>query len=245
MKKTSILAALALIMVACTKAPEEPQMRSVTFTFGNILNGSMTKGSDDVLEASAPAGPFILRLTSTTNPNRTYRVNAGEPATIAMDSYRVLCDYYPAGAIEVYRGKLYTEPCFTVNTTITVTEEGVVSLPASYDCWALIIDKTKASSYAVNTYDSPLTVSNWIMAGDYGVVYFRPSGWNDTNSTAITVTPVDDINYGPTTYRVSTGSVAGTTKVESGHWYVFNPDAVETSCGELGISFPSWEQGNE
>ena len=119
MKKTSILAALALIMVACTKAPEEPQMRSVTFTFGNILNGSMTKGSDDVLEASAPAGPFILRLTSTTNPNRTYRVNAGEPATIAMDSYRVLCDYYPAGAIEVYRGKLYTEPCFTVNTTIT------------------------------------------------------------------------------------------------------------------------------
>ena len=244
MKKTSILAALALILAACTKTIPEPQMRSVTFTFGNIVTGTMTKGAADAIEASAPVGPFELRLTSTTNPNRTYRIEAGEPATIAMDSYRVLCDYYPAGAIDVYRGKLYTEPCFIVNTTVSVTEDGAIILPAVYDCWALIIDKTKASSYAVTTSTKPLTISTWREAGDYGVVYVRPSGWSDTYSTQVTVTPVDDINYGLTTYDVCTGSVAGATQVEAGHWHIFNPDAVETSSGEIGISFPSWEGGN-
>ena len=245
MKKTFILAALALILAACTKTTTEPQMRSVTFTFGNIVTGSMTKGAADVLEASAPAGPFILRLTSTTNPNRTYRVNAGEPATIALDSYRVLCDYYPAGAIDIFRGKLYSEPCFTASATISVTEDGTISIPATYDCWALIIDKAKASSYAVSTSGNPLTISSWKEVGDYGVVYVRPSGWSDTYSTSLTVIPADDVNYGLTTYRVCTGSVDGTTKVEAGHWYIFNPDAVETSSGEMGITFPSWEEGSK
>ena len=241
MRKTIIFAALA-VLAACTKeTPEETC--TVTFGFGNIITGTMTKSATSILEASAPAGPFTVKLTSKTNSRRTYQVSAGEPAVIAVDSYRATCTYIPGGAVEVYRGKVYREPSFYVDTEIQVEGDGTITLPASYDCWALIIDREKAADYAINNAGTPVSITSWSGDEQMGVVYVRPVGWNDTSTQTLTVTPADDVNYGITSYRIATGQVTGAIQVQRGRWYVFNPDAVETSSGQIGITFPEWEQG--
>lgn len=242
MKRILTLAVLALVAAGCSKENITPEV-NVTFNLGNIITGTMTKSAADVLEASAPTGPFSIKLTSTTNSRRVYTITAGEEATIAVDTYRAVCDYTPGGAVDVFRGKIYSEPCFTANGTVEVKTSGTITLAAEYNCWALIIDKTKSSSYQISTAGSPLTISSWCEAGDFGVVYVKPVGWSDTNAAQLVVTPLDDVNFATTSYTLATGTVNGATKVERGKWYVFGPEAVETQSGNIGITLPGWEAG--
>lgn len=243
MRKTAILFALSAV-VACAKAEPEERLAPVTFRIGNVITGDIaTRSAADVLTASAPAGPFTVKLRSTTNPNRTYSVTAGDEVAVALDTYSATCNYYPAESVRLLRGRLYAEPCFYASATITVNGDGAFTIPASYDCAALIIDRTKAAAYTVRGASDYEAIANWTNAGDFGVVYYYPPGWSDTSASSLIVTPADDVNFGETTFSYTTAPVAGSVRLQPGKWYIFNPEAVETASGEIGFDYPGWEAG--
>ena len=86
----------------------------------------------------------------------------------------------------------------------------------------------------------------WVEGEGEALVYVAcTSGWTATSNLILNAYPVDDVNFEQTQYNLATTSASGCVKVDNGKWYQFNPGAVETESGNIGITLPGWEGGNE
>lgn len=254
MKDTKRIVLLALAVAAlmgCSKETQAPavKMQDITLGLGNIQTGDLsTKGIPALISASVPSGDITIKLVSTTNANRTYSIKAGQAASVAIDTYTATATYRPTAIYDCWKGYFYAEPCLSVNTSLTI-EEGkeTYTLPASYDCFALVWDKAMTASYSVwSASGAPEVPSiNWVEEEGLALVYVRcKSAWTASSGLIIYANPADDVNYEMTTYNLVTTSAADCVLVENGKWYTFNPGAVATSSGSLSLTFPEWTAGN-
>lgn len=241
---------LILAAFAALSCSEVEQMKTVTFSVTGVQSGVMTKvASDDVSAVlSASASPFTmsLTLTSKTNPARTYTVNAGASATVAIDSYHV--DGFLGGGDALMSliggGKAYRYPLMSVSADVEVTDDvDSYSLDASYQCLALIIDYTACSSYDVLSNNGNLSeLSGMTRSGDVGIAYLTyGTGWT-TNPMRVVANPVDDVNYESKEFRLRTDA-GGNPRAEYGKWYCFYPGAVAVTSGSISVSAPGWSEG--
>lgn len=242
-RKTITLLAAAVLLLGCSKEKAEPATASVTFSIGGVQTGTMptTRGTADLLAASAPSGPFTIELVSTTNTKRKYTITTGTAANIICDTYTATCKHYPTSYTETYRSRLYTEPCFEASATIEVTDgTDAITLQASYTCLALVRNTATTTKYTIP--DKNAKATDW--TGE--VAYLRCiSTWEEGRTMRITAYPQDDANYAPTEYQFTTTGVADALQVENGKWYILNPAAAETTSGTLGVTLTSWEEGAE
>lgn len=245
--KTTILALAVLLAVGCAKENPTAGEASVTFLVG-IQSGEMpTKGVAEVLAGIVPSGSLQLTIRSTTNSQRVYQVTAGQPATIAIDTYQVTGQYTPAAPFICTRGQIYAEPRFSVSTSVAVDgNEDAIAVPVVWDCFAVVRDCSRvASIQATNANASFEELTAWAGNDDYKVAFVTcTSGWDANYALRLLVTPVDGVNYQPTTFRLVTTPVAGSISVRNGYWYEFSPEGVATRSGSLGLTFPEWTEGN-
>lgn len=244
---------ILLLLSSCAKQEDiisELKEATVTFTIGNVQSGNITKGPQDILSATQPTGPFTIKLASTTNSDRKYTITAGEATAIILDTYTVTCKYTPSVKATGIGAKLFLEPSFYINTEINITEEtSVISLQAEYTCIALIQDKTSTSKYTYsNEPGNQADLAVQTSLDDYAVTYILcESQWTASYGFSIVSVPVDEVNFTPTKYQFITDTQTvsdGQVYVEKGKWYIFHPDAAETSSGTIGIDFPEWIAGN-
>ena len=247
--KILLLTVLALVM-GCTKisTPSKDAMM-VTFQVGGIRTGNIaTKagGPETILTATAPTGTLSLKVASTTNTARKYTAQAGEPIAIPADTYKVTGEYVPEAATQVWHGTAYREPRFSVSSTIEVTDtETDFTLPASYDCFALIIDFQECAKYRhTNTSITQEDITQWAVLDEYGVLYIScVSSWNSSIPYTIQAYPVDTAEGEMQAYPLITAGTGGKV-VENGKWYCFSPGQVEKMTGTIGTALPAWENGN-
>lgn len=244
MKRLATILLLAAL-VACTKQPAP--LASVVFSVGGIQTGDIaTKGgAAELLAATAPTGFPMLTLTSTTNAARKYTATIGEPVALPLDTYNITGTYSPATTQTLFRSKAMAEPRYKISTTITISE-GTTSytLPATYDCFALIIDYSQAARY--DYYDqttSWTTINAFTDADGYGVAYINVTDWSGSLTFNMRVYPVETAEHEMAAYVLANKTTSGCTLVENGKWYVFSPNAVSKQSGDLGVTLPEWTAG--
>lgn len=242
MKRILFIIAIFALTSCAKEYITAPESASVTFNVGNITTGTMTKGVPELLSATAPSGPFSIKLTSTTNASRTYTITTGVATNIILDTYAVLCKYYPSKCTEFFRSKVYLEPCFEIRTEVTITEETTsVNLTASYTCFALAINTETTDKYSIYALGTETELTD---IATNGIVYvYVTSAWNSSGSASLYSYPIDTANYETTIYPLCTQATADHVLVENGKWYVFNPNAADAVSGTLGVSFPEWTEG--
>lgn len=251
MEKTFISLLAALLILGCTRDARPDKTQLVTFNIGNVQTGDIaTKaGITALLTASAPATADVtLTLVSKTNSRRTYKVKPGEAVAVALDTYRAYVWHTPASVGECFHGTIHHTPAFYIDTTLTI-EDGVTSytLPASYDCIALVWDKTTTAAYKVlNTSSTLAEVAwPWVTDGDLALVYVKTTGWSVSSPLVVLAQPVDDVGHEATQYKLATaGSSADVLLAEPGKWYTFHPGEVAATSGTLSFSLPEWTAGN-
>lgn len=244
--KNLIFAVLALVVAGCSKANDE--LVAVTFQVGGIRTGEIaTKaGPEDILAATAPTGEMSLKINSTTNTARRYTAKPGEAVLLPADTYQVTGTYTPTTAVEVWRGIAYKEPRYRVSTTINVTGANeTYTLPAQYECFAMIIDFTESEKYAhTNAGTTIEDVTQWAVQGDYGVLYvYARAAWDSSMPYNVMAYPKDLALGEVKTYHLIMNGTDG-TPVEYGKWYCFVPGQVERLSGTIVTDFPTWERGN-
>lgn len=250
MKMKMTLFAVLILMMGCTKiaAPAGDAMM-VTFQVGGIRTGEIgTKGGspDAILSATAPAGEISLKIVSTTNQARKYTAQPGTPIALPVDTYQVTGEYIPAAAAQVWHGTAYKEPRFSVSSTIKVTEaESTFTIPARYDCFALVINFQECAKYRhTNANVTQEDITQWEVLDDYGVLYVNcVSSWTASIPYTIQAYPVDTAEGEMQSYPLITAGAGGKI-VENGKWYCFSPGRVEKLTGTIATSFPAWEDGN-
>lgn len=252
MKKTIFALSLVLCLAGCTKEQNtavEPTACKVHFTLGSVSSGPITKGEvPDLLAAHAPSGQVTISLVSLNDNSRSYSAVPGEEITIIPDTYKVTGDYIPASCFDCFRGKFYLEPRFSINTQVTISEEETAySLPVSWDCFALVKDKTKVAKYRVTDKNiTPADVTTWTEdEGDLSLVFVTcSSAWEGDMYFQVKAFPVDETNYQPTTWNLVTKATTGAFLVKNGYWYCFNPEGTTAQNGEFSFSYPSWTEGD-
>lgn len=246
MRKEIIAILAAAVLIGCTKDQQPQGETTITFAVGGVTSGQMTKSVTDLLAATLPSGKLALRLKSTTNAMREYTVTAGEAVTIPLDTYQVTGAYTPAASFNCPRGAFYLEPKYSVSSRVEVDgETDTITLPVTWDCFAIIRDNTKvASVLASNASATPQEVTAWAGDGDLRLVYASCiSAWDSSMALQLIVTPADAANYQATSWWLSTTDTAGMLQVRNGYWYEFDPEGVETGTGSLDFDFPAWING--
>lgn len=234
---------LAILSIACTK---EPQYATVTFGLSGVESGSLTKVSSDAvsaaLDATAPSGPFALRLVSKSNPLRVYNITTGTPATIAVDSYTVTGSGLGEELAEITGGKLYASPKWSVSCDVDVTSGGAINVSASFPCVALVIDKSVTDHLEIA--NGPNMVRNFAVGGTdaVGVVYIVGS-WIYNKPLYLYSYPVDTVNKEVVCYVLVNGDFDGMVNVQNGRWYNFAPGDIETVSGSFGVTFNGFVAG--
>ena len=247
--KITIIAVLALAM-GCTKmAHPGGDAMVVTFQVGGIRTGEIgTKaGSPNaILSATAPSGELSLKVVSTTNQARKYTAQAGVPIALPADTYQVTGEYIPTAAAQVWHGTAYREPRFSVSSTIEVTDnETNFTLPAHYDCFALVIDFQECEKYRhTNGNITQEDITQWEVLDGYGVLYVTcNSSWTASIPYTIQAYPAHTAEGEMQAYQLITSGTGGKI-VENGKWYCFSPGRVDKFTGTISTSFPAWEDGN-
>lgn len=244
------LFAVLAMMMACTKTAlpgEDGSM--VIFQVGGIRTGEIaTKaGSPNaILSATAPTGELSLKIVSTTNQARKYTAQPGVPVSLPADTYQVTGEYIPAAAAQVWHGTAYKEPRFSISSTIEVTEaESTFTIPARYECFALVIDFQECAKYRhTNANITQEDITQWATLDDMGVLYVScVSAWNSSIPYTIQAFPVDTAEGEMQSYSLITSGTGGKV-VENGKWYCFSPGKVDKLSGTIATSFPAWEDGN-
>lgn len=237
-----------LFLVGCKKEPI-PRSGNVIINIGGVESGNITKTDADnvsaILRTTAPSSVPVLTLQSTTNDKRSYEVTPGVPVSLPYDTYSVSGRYTPTKVGETFRGAVYHEPRYNVSATIEVIpDKEEYEVPATYECFALIIDWATTRRYTHVGKDT--NVADFTLfsgSGDLGVAYiFVSSEWNEM-ANRITAYPTDEAEHEPTEYRLVTNRNYDGYYIEYGKWYCFAPAAVETESGTLGIKLPEWTSG--
>lgn len=245
MRKLVTLALLCLV-AACAKEPAPEAAVKVVLEVANLRSGNIgTKaGVPAILNVTAPSGSISLHLQSTAVAARQYDVTTGQEVELPAGTYTVTGSYNPSYSCEVYRGRGYNTPPYSVSQSITITE-GVTnySVDAIYDCFALVIDYTQAEKYKhLNKNASPVDVP-FVDDGDYGVLYVKcTSSWTWNDSYMLYVFPVNPAEQEQATYQLVTSGTQG-VKVENGKWYYFGPTPVVKYDGTLSPQMPTWVPG--
>lgn len=233
-------------MLSCTWGLERTV--PVRFSVSGVESGAMTKTlAEDVLVALSASAPTIapyITLTSTTNPARVYEVRTGQTYTIAVDTYSVSGTGGGSDYAGVYlNGKVYPQSRYVVSDTVTITEgEDSYSLSASYNCFALVFDKTSVSELQVLDGGGKSYLTPSFLGGDenYGVLFFV-GNWTPGQPLRVKAVPVDSVNYEERIYTVAYGG--GNVNVENGYWYLLSPSAIDVTSGGFGVTLPAWGQG--
>lgn len=239
----------ALAIASCTQNqdPETTtEMQSVTFTIAGIESGDLTRGEvADLLDATAPSGPFTLAIVSTSDPARAFTIKTGEEITLPCDTYSVHCSYVPPVRDYCWHGNIYQEPRFEISTTIEVASgQDEVRVPAAFDCWALVIDYTQVKKYLIqNKNGTYVDLTEMVPDADgaRGICYISTtSAWTTQSPLMLAAVPKDEDNYETKFFTLVSGPNYEGTPVANGKWYSFSPVAVDKTSGSLGITFPAW-----
>ena len=246
MKKICLLLAVMLSVFSCQKA--STLSREVRFSLP-FLSGDLTKADlaeiETALSAANPTTAPYNTIQSTSVEARHYTCRVGQSVTLPLDTYSVTGTYAPEVGLQKFRGlTIANEPTYVISETIVVTEDSdVFTLGAEYKCFALVLDKSVSKSYSlVNTGGALSPVSAYVTTGDVSVCFGVAS--SATGSYSLTVAPVDNVNYEPTTIGLGFGGGSGAVALEYGKWYSFSADAAITSSGNMGVNFPTWVNGN-
>lgn len=238
--------ALLCLVAACAKQPAPEAPVKVVFDVQNLRSGEIgTKaGVPAILNTTAPSGPITLHLQSTSVASRQYDVTTGQEVELPAGTYNVTGSYNPSYSCEVYRGRGYNTPPYSVQQSVTITE-GITnySVAASYDCFALVIDYAQAQKYMhLNKNASPVDVP-FVENDGYGVLYVKcTSTWTWGDAYSIYVFPVNPAEQEQATYQLVTSGTQG-VKVENGKWYYFGPTPVVKYDGTLSPQMPVWNAG--
>ena len=253
MKKSIFALILGVCLLpACTSdiTPTEANPITVTFTIGTVESGPITKGAvDNLISATAPTGQVQLRLTSTTDNSRQYTTTPGAYVDIIPDTYRVTAQYIPTSTFDCFRGKFYLEPRFSINTEVLV-REGIeaYALVVSWDCFALVMDRTKVDHYTVTNssiVQAEPTQWNTDQSGELSLVYVHcSSDWEGDMFFRVTAIPVEHSGYNTTSWNLVTKPTNGCLQVRNGYWYCFTPDGTATQSGVFSFNYPSWMEGS-
>lgn len=255
MKKICHVAALALLLAGCAKEENAPipgaSPCTVTLTLGTVASGSLTKGDDkvaDLLDAHSPSGEVYIRLVSTSDNTRVYDAKPGKEIAIIPDTYKVTGAYSPKSVFDCFRGKFYLEPRFSIDTEITVTPDtDTYALPVSWNCFALVRDKTKVARFQVMDKNvSPADITTWTEdEGDLSLVFVHcTSAWEGDMYFRLTAYPADEQNYQPTSWQLVTKAATGSLLVKDGTWYCFTPEGTTAKNGSFSFTFPAWTAGS-
>ena len=258
MKHLLILAS-ALVAVACSVREggvRNDESVSVRFYVSGVRSGELvTKGSveDSAVEAALAAtgaqGMPELSLQSLEVGSRRYTVAVGEQVSIPVGSYSVSGRYVPGQVLAtVHDNGVYREPEYVVSAEVEI-RDGVTSyeVPASYDCWALVVDRSEVSS--VKWKEAFLqdwrTLSVPEAAGGLGVLYVSTAvSWDVAAPTYWRFEPVDDVNNEAREWTiVSRNNNNGHMVAKAGRWYLFGTRELERSEGEIGVVLGGWQKG--
>lgn len=238
--KKILLFLSVLILSSCMKTSEQ----TIIVKISSIQIGSLTKvDPSGAFEATTPTAIPDLTLQSTSIPARKYTVSNGEAVTVPLDTYQVTGSYSPIQEGAVQGGSVYSRPPFSVSGEITVvTGRDTYSVPAIYDCFALVLDPDLTEKYRIRNTAGSMFDLPWVFGSSVKVAYIQAT-WTFPAMTLQSV-PVDLANYETTSYGLVTDKSYEGFLVENGKWYCFTPNGVETNSGTIGIDFPQWEQGN-
>lgn len=232
----------ALLLAACSI---DPPTATVRINVGGVRSGAITKSVDEALSATAPTGTITLELQSTTTSIRRYTTTAGSEITVPIDEYRVTGTYAPTAIADAYYCNAYTQPKYTVDGTIRVTE-GTESytVDASYDCFALLIDLTDAEGLKHRNGDEWRDTDYLTTVGNYGVAYIDfASNWSASNPYRLRVVAADKEHHEDAEYRLAHSATSTIIAVERGKWYLLGSNEVTSQSGSIGINLPEWTQG--
>ena len=248
-KAVYVLSAVALsaLVVACSK---QDKIVEVSFSVG-VDSGPMTRAFSeafaDALSQAVPPGPFSLKAQSKTNEMRSYSVTTGDTIQMAVDSYAVTGSGKGDVVAEITAGEILSYPAWSVNSDVTVGDNGgTYSVPASYTCVAIAVDKTKVEKIEMNNGANTVTVTDFGGNDDAGVVFIKCTGtWTSSKALWVYVYPIDKVNCETALYKlISTPTaVDGYVRVQNGYWYALTPGNVDVASGSMGVTFNSWNEG--
>lgn len=258
MRRVFVIVAVAVLALACSVREggvQNSKEIEVRFNVSGVRSGTIaTKSVEDgtveaALAATGATGVPQLELQSLEVGGRHYTVSVGETVSIPIGTYSVMGRYVPAQKVTtIHDNGVYREPEYVVSAEVEI-REGVTSydVPASYDCWALVVDKSDVSG--VNWKDSFLqdwrTLSVPDASGGLGVLYVSTqASWEGTAPTYWKFDPKDEVNNESREYMIVTRSNNnGYMVVRPGRWYLFGTNAVEREDGEIGITLGGWQKG--
>jgi len=251
-KKAVAAVATAAALASCAPAPlpQKEITRTIVVRLAGVVTGEMATKTDPsgVFNATAPAQMPTLTLQSKTVPSRSYQVTPGQNVTVAVDSYAVSGKYLPMEEGQVQNGKIYSRPPFSVAGEITVTEEvAEYEVAAAYDCFAIVLDTSVCEKYRIRGYGGSMVDMTWIFGTGAIKVAYMVGQW-DFPALDLIAVPADPANYENAAYAIiNDPAYAGEGKLlaRNGKWYAFDPSAVQTTDGAIGVGLPEWENGNE
>jgi hypothetical protein len=237
---------LLLLAVSCT---EVERTATIRLSLG-VESGPMTKVSAEgvaslIAETQNPY-PFSVTLTSKRNPLRTYEVRVGGEVTVAVDDYTVFGEQ--GGGDRIFSahggGRMYVYPTFYVSQDISVKEGGgVFRLDVIYNCFALVIDYSVCSSYAMKSQGGSVEDISGMYGDGIGIAYCQPGAWAVT-PVPLVVSPANTATHEAKSFDIYTAGSNGVV-VECGKWYSFSPGALVPTSGTFGLSTPAWVMGGQ
>ena len=235
MKRAFISLLLAALTATACLNYDELDTRSIArvrFTLGTPTSGTMTKATDDALQAAVDAvttyGTAIITLTSTADPTKTYTATPGTDVLLPVGTYTATADikgnYYKDSPL----GDVYTTPCATVTQTVEVARDTkTIPLTSKPTCYALVLNRPQTQYIRIN-YNNMVDSMRIFPDGEgIGVVFIKPSTATIPGCTAGLVPHSDG---GDREYSVSWLTGQGGTHLTEGAWYCFNgPQATATA----------------
>lgn len=129
-----------------TTAPRKAAPSQVDAIF--FLAGA---GSTAISLVAPPKDPILVTLR---RGDSAIRVALGERVRLVPGTYRAECAFFPNEEAQIQCGKVYSQPSFSINAEVAVKDGGAeYPLPATIDCFALVLDPEVSRSLRVRGFD--------------------------------------------------------------------------------------------
>lgn len=251
MKKALLTALLGLaVLVSCNKETTTPTPTLHTFSYAMMGNSMYTKSatSDDVLSIINSCLPTSISMVlQGQNNGKNYVVQTGQAQSIPSDTYSIKSGSYFGDVIgkEVSSNgaSIANTPAISVSqSAVTITDDETnYTVSATYNCFALVCDKTLVESVTFTDAWSGENTIPFVTLNDTMVIFAQ--GDFNSNYLHLTVTPKDTDTYRVTEYTICTNGASGIDNATKGKWYMIAPATNGMQPKLLEYDLPQMTQG--
>lgn len=232
MRTLKMMAVAALVGLSACAGKDGARMVDVIIGLDGVRSGSMVTKADaeDVTaaleESAVDVSGMRLRVVGV-GVNKD--VTVGQSVTLLEGEYRFYGGIDIEG-VKTMGGHAVGElPGIEVDAVVNI-EEGMteVRVPASYNCWALVLDLTELETVVWDGEEEDVI-------NEDGIKVWYVSTAESGSAWDLRVVPWNTNKYKAVDYRISGN--------QAGKWYYYSPKGKVNVGGMLGVYLPEWEAG--